>query len=61
MPAFLAAITAGGRTLTGNYLEMVTLKGLARGGGQVDTRQFEVYGVFKLNHISDIPVLTTVP
>jgi hypothetical protein len=56
-----AAITAGGQTLTGNYLETVTLKGLARGGGQFDTRQFEVYGVFTLNHISDIPVLTIVP
>jgi hypothetical protein len=56
-----AAITAGGRTLTGNYEETVTLKGLARGGGQFDTRKFEVRGVFTLNHISDIPTLTTVP
>jgi len=56
-----AAITAGGRTLTGNYEETITLKGLARAGGQFDTRQFEVRGVFTLNHISDIPTLTTVP
>ena len=56
-----AAITAGGRKLTGNYSELITLRGLARGGGQVDTRQFEVRGVFTLNHISDIPTLTIFP
>ena len=56
-----AAITAGGRTLTGNYEETITLKGLARAGGQFDTPKFEVRGVFTLNHISDIPTLTTVP
>ncbi len=51
--------TSGDQTLTGNYLETIRMLGLARAGGTHDTRQFEVRGVFTLNHVSDIPTLTT--
>ena len=56
-----ASRTAGGLTLTGDYLESIRMLGLARAGGTNDTRQFEVRGVFSLNHISDVPVLTSTP
>jgi hypothetical protein len=48
----------GGQTLFGEYQETLKLIGMARAGGTNDTRQFEVRGVFKLDRISTIPVLT---
>jgi hypothetical protein len=54
---FLDRISAGA-TFYGMYEESIQVQGLARAGGTNDTRQFEVRGVFKLNRISDIPVLT---
>jgi len=54
---FLDRISAG-ETFYGMYEESIQVQGLARAGGTNDTRQFEVRGVFKLNRISDIPVLT---
>ena len=44
-------------TLSGDYTETITLQGLQRGGGP-DTREFHVRGIFTLNRISDVPVLT---
>ena len=38
----------------------VNILGLVRGGGP-DTRRFDVRGVFELNRITDLPVLTRVP
>jgi hypothetical protein len=54
-----ASLTTGSQTLSGDYLESITLLGLARAGGTNDTRQFQVRGSFSLNRISDIPTLTT--
>lgn len=51
--------TAAGRTIGGNYLETIRVLGLARAGGTIDTRQFEVRGAFTLNRIADVPSLTT--
>lgn len=53
-----ASLTAAGQTLTGDYLETVTLLGLARAGGTNDTRRFNVRGVFSLNRISTVSALT---
>ena len=52
------SLTAAGQTLAGDYLETVTLLGLARAGGANDTRQFYVRGVFSLNRISTVSALT---
>ncbi len=46
--------TAAGGSLSGNYSEVVRVKGLARGGGKVDTRQFEARGLFSLTRISAV-------
>jgi hypothetical protein len=56
-----SSLVAAASTLTGEYREIVTLKGLARAGGTNDTRQFEVRGAFKLNRLSDVPALTLAP
>ena len=50
-----------GRKVAGEYLETVTLKELARGGGTNETRQFNVRDSFELNLISDLPNLTVAP
>ncbi len=50
--------TAAGQTLAGNYAESVSVQGLARGGGNVDTRTFEARGSFVLNRISMAPNLS---
>jgi hypothetical protein len=51
--------TAAGQTLRGNYAESVSIQGLARGGGNVDTRTFEARGTFVLNRISTVPTLSS--
>ena len=53
-----AAFSSGAQTLSGNYLETITVQGLARAGGTCDTRTFEVRGTFSLNRIAAIPTLT---
>jgi len=53
-----AARTSVGQSLNGAYAETIRLLGLARPGNTVDTREFEVRGIFTLNRISDIPVVT---
>lgn len=55
----VAGLAANGQSLSGIYHETVTLEGLARGGGNVDSRVFHVRGVFNLNRISDVSTLTT--
>jgi len=52
---------AAGQTLKGTYQEIVRVQGLARAGNTFDTRQFEVEGVFELNRINEISILTRVP
>ena len=44
--------------VNGIYSEVITLEGLARGGGSNDTRRLEVRGRFTLNRISEISLLT---
>lgn len=56
-----ASLVDAGMTLAGNYSETITLKGLARGGGKEDTRQFQVQGRFTLNRVSPIAQLTAGP
>lgn len=51
-------LSAGGQTFSGNYAEKITVTGLDRGGGNSDSRIYEVRGVFTLNRISATPVLT---
>jgi hypothetical protein len=51
------SLTASGQTLTGSYLETLSLLGLARAGGANDTRQFQVRGGFSLTRIASVPVL----
>ncbi len=46
--------TAAGGSLSGSYSEVVRVKGLARGAGKVDTRQFEARGLFSLTRISAV-------
>lgn len=58
--ADFSSLTSGGQTIAGDYLETIIFTGLNRGATS-DTRQFEVRGVFSLNRISDVPVLTTTP
>lgn len=52
---------AAGLTLTGDYVESLRIRGLARAGGAFDTRRLDCRGVFQLNRIADIPTLTRVP
>jgi hypothetical protein len=56
-----SSLVAAGDTITGNYMETILLKGLARAGGTNDTRQFEVRGAFSLNRVSEVPTLTIAP
>jgi hypothetical protein len=50
------------QTMVGDYAETIQVMGLERGANPVaDVRSFEVRGVFRLDRISDIPVLTTPP
>ncbi len=56
-----SSLVASGSRFTGQYHELVTLKGLARAGGTNDTRQFEARGVFTLDRVSEIPDLTLAP
>jgi hypothetical protein len=48
-----ASLTAVGQSLYGTYLETITVAGLGS-----STRDFNVSGIFTLNRISPIPVLT---
>jgi len=43
-----------GETLGGVYSETLRVLGLARGGGNADTRSFEVRGLFSLTRISTV-------
>lgn len=52
-----SSLVAGAETVTGDYLEIITLTGLTRGATN-ETRQFKVFGAFTLNRISDVPTLT---
>jgi hypothetical protein len=54
----VGALSAGGQTVSGNYSETITVLGLQRGGGENDSRSYEIRGVFTLNRISDTSVLT---
>jgi len=56
-----ASLTSSGQTITGEYLETLTVLGLARAGNTHDTREFQVRGSFALNRISEISTLTTAP
>jgi hypothetical protein len=47
--------------LTGTYVETIRLQGLARPGNTHDTRRFNVRGVFSLNRVSEIPIVTHLP
>lgn len=51
-----SSLVAGADTVTGDYLETITLLGL---GG--DSRQFQVSGAFILNRIIPVPDLTLAP
>lgn len=53
---------SGGHQITGNYAETIHVLGLDRGtNAPTDVRNFEVRGVFRLDRISNIPVLTSSP
>ena len=56
-----AARTSVGESMTGVYSERVRILGLARGGGNADTRNFEMKGEFVLNRLSSTPVMSAVP
>lgn len=56
-----ASLVTAGTSLQGEYREVLTLRGLARAGGTNDTRQLQVRGDFRLQRVSDIPVLTLAP
>jgi hypothetical protein len=45
------------KTISGDYAETITLLGDQRAGGS-DSRAFHVRGVFVLNRITDVPILT---
>lgn len=55
------SLVDSGVTLNGNYSEVIALKGLARAGGAVDTRTYNVSGTFTLKRISSISTLTLAP
>ena len=57
---FMSRVTRGQRVL-GDYAETIRVLGIAREGGPTDTRNFEVRGVFRLDRISTIPMLTAPP
>ena len=56
-----SSLVAAADSLSGDYLETITFKGLARPGNTFDTRQYQVSGVFTLNRISQVPTLTLAP
>ena len=56
-----SSLIAASSKLNGIYSETITIKGLARGGGTNDTRQFQVRGDFSLSRISDIAQITPAP
>lgn len=56
-----AGRTSVGQGLAGVYHEQVDLLGLARGGGQVDTRTFQAQGAFQLNRLSSLPTVAKTP
>ena len=51
-----SSIVNRGQTLTGNYEETITLKGLGS-----NSREYRVSGGFTLNRISPVPTLTLAP
>lgn len=53
--------TSVGQTLAGVYGETLEVLGLARGGGQQDTRSFQVRGDFQFNRLSTLPTVSRVP
>ncbi len=53
--------TSVGETLGGVYTETLRVLGLARGGGNADTRNFEVRGEFILNRITSVAVVSAAP
>lgn len=53
--------TSVGQILAGVYGETIDVLGLARGGGQQDTRSFEVRGDFQLNRLSTLPAVSRAP
>jgi len=53
--------TSVGETLTGVYAERIRVLGLARGGGNADTRNFDVKGEFILNRLSPTPAVSSAP
>lgn len=53
-----SSLIASGTTVSGIYLETLTLKGLHRDDGKDEARQYELRGVFSLNRVSDISTLT---
>lgn len=56
-----AGRTSVGETLAGIYAERIRVLGLARGGGNADTRTFDVKGDFILNRLSPIPAVRSAP
>ena len=54
--ADFSSLVTGSQTLTGDYLETITLQGL-----NPSSRQYRVSGVFTLNRISQVPTLTLAP
>jgi hypothetical protein len=56
-----AGRTSVGQSLGGVYGETIRVLGLARGGGNADTRTFEVKGDFVLNRLTPIPVVSRAP
>jgi hypothetical protein len=52
------SLVSANQMVNGIYSEVITLEGLARGGGSNDTRRLEVRGRFTLNRISEISLLT---
>ena len=56
-----SSLVNSGLDLSGTYVETIRIQGLARAGNTYDTRRFDVRGVFSLNRISEIPVVTQLP
>lgn len=55
------SLTSAGLNLSGDYQETITMKGLARGNGVEDNRQFQVRGRFNLSLVSDLATLAGTP
>ena len=56
-----ASLTSSGQNMSGIYSEEISILGLARDGGAIDTRQFHVRGIFTLNRLLGASTLTKVP